>query len=159
MLATSMMLCTGTSSPPSPWQYQVWIAKSIEPREKAELFLFPVLLVGCLFFVPRSPYFLLSKGKTTEARDALQWFRGKSYDCDEEWKEMLDKQKEMESMETVPFMTIITKKQYLAPFLIVLTLMFLQQFSGINAILFYVQTIFMDAGSSMDPGNWGILFI
>ena len=118
-----------------------------------------MLLVGCLFFVPRSPYFLLSKGKTTEARDALQWFRGKDYDCDEEWKEMLDKQKEMESMETVPFLTIITKKQYLAPFLIVLTLMFLQQFSGINAILFYVQTIFMDAGSSMDPGNWTILFI
>ena len=39
-----------------------------------------------------------------------------------------------------------------SPFLVVLGLMFVQQFSGVNSVVFYAQSIFAAAGSDMDPG-------
>ena len=117
------------------------------------LYLKLVLLVVCLFFVPQSPQILLSKGKEREARAALQWFRGRKTDCSEELAQMQADQKALEAMERVPWLRIVSTRRYAAPFGIVLVLMFLQQFSGINAIFFYVQTIFIDAGSTMDPGK------
>jgi hypothetical protein len=35
-----------------------------------------------------------------------------------------------------------------------MTLMFLQQFAGVNVIMSYTQTIFEKAGSSLDPGRF-----
>ena len=48
---------------------------------------------------------------------------------------------------------MLTKDVYLKPLIVVMMLMFLQQFSGINAVLFYTQTIFEDAGSDIAPGK------
>ena len=48
--------------------------------------------------------------------------------------------------------TLLTEGRYLKPFLIAMALMFFQQFSGVNAIMFYTQTIFEKAGTKLDPG-------
>ena len=37
-----------------------------------------------MFFMPSSPVYLLSQEKEDEARKALQWLRGSSYDIDKE---------------------------------------------------------------------------
>jgi hypothetical protein len=36
----------------------------------------PILLFASVYFLPESPVFLLSKGRTEKARKALKWFRG-----------------------------------------------------------------------------------
>jgi facilitated trehalose transporter len=45
---------------------------------------------------------------------------------------------------------ILTNSYLMKPLLISMTLMFFQQFSGINAIVFYSASVFEDAGSSLD---------
>ena len=45
---------------------------------------------------------------------------------------------------------ILTNKYLMKPLLISTALMFFQQFSGINAIVFYSASVFQDAGSSLD---------
>lgn len=45
---------------------------------------------------------------------------------------------------------ILTNKYLIKPLLISMALMFFQQFSGINAIVFYSASVFQDAGSSLD---------
>jgi hypothetical protein len=40
---------------------------------------------------------------------------------------------------------------YLKPFGMAMALMFLQQFSGINAVIFYLQNIFNAAGTEINP--------
>ena len=44
-------------------------------------------MVG-MFFVPSSPVFLLSQDREQEARKALQWLRGSSYDIEKEIQEV-----------------------------------------------------------------------
>ena len=51
---------------------------------------------------------------------------------------------------------LLTEGVYLKPFLIATVIMFLQQFCGVNVVVFYAETIFIKAGSSIDPG---ILFL
>ena len=40
-----------------------------------------------MFFLPESPVFLLSQDREEEARKALQWLRGSSYNIEREIKE------------------------------------------------------------------------
>lgn len=44
----------------------------------------PVVYAAALFRMPESPVFLLTKGQSERARDALQWLRGAEYDVGEE---------------------------------------------------------------------------
>ena len=43
-----------------------------------------VLTALLLLAMPESPVYLLSKGRDGEAREALQWLRGKDYDIEGE---------------------------------------------------------------------------
>ena len=56
------------------------------------LFIVPVFLAAGLFFVPESPRYLLNKGKTEQARKALETLRGDSLSAEHlelEWAEMV----------------------------------------------------------------------
>ena len=50
------------------------------------------------------------------------------------------------------FYRLLTEGVYLKPFLIATVIMFLQQFCGVNVVIFYAETIFIKAGSTIDPG-------
>ena len=93
------------------------------------------------------------KDRDHQATKSLAWLRGKSYNSDKELKAMKDQISEEKEIGSISFSTMIKEEIYCKPLLIVMTLMFLQQFCGINAVLFYTQTIFADAGTDIDPGN------
>ncbi|CAL1687683.1 unnamed protein product [Lasius platythorax] len=110
----------------------------------------PVPFLILMFMIPETPRWYISKGKAKMARKALQWLRGKNGDITEELA-MIEKihQKSIESEQNNTFSELM-KRNNLKPLLISLGLMFFQQMSGINAVIFYTVQIFKDAGSTID---------
>ncbi|MCF6294957.1 MAG: sugar porter family MFS transporter [Flavobacteriaceae bacterium] len=111
------------------WRYMFW-------SELIPAFLFLILL----FFVPKSPRWLMMKGKEVEAENILTRIHGK----------------EIASREIVEIRNSITKegnkdkvsifsKPLLAIIIIGTVLSALQQFTGINAVLYYGADIFEQA--------------
>ena len=117
-----------------------------------KLFIISVLLAVIMFFMPDSPYYLITKGKEGQARKALQWLRGKDYNIDDEYDEMVAMYEKQQEVGTISLKDFFTKGVYLKPGLIMLALMFFQQFSGINAVLFYLTTIFKSAHVDISAG-------
>lgn len=101
-----------------------------------------------LFFVPESPAYLLSQKRFNEARLSLQFLRGHEYIE----TELGDLQITLEASanNVASFKSLATKGQYLKPLLISMVLMFGQQLSGVNAVLFFSVNIFEAAGTSLN---------
>ncbi|XP_014234736.1 facilitated trehalose transporter Tret1-like isoform X2 [Trichogramma pretiosum] len=115
--------------------------------------LLPVPFALCMIIIPETPRWYISKGKTKRARKSLQWLRGKQADVSEELTTVEKMHVEAErqvSSQQGPFGELF-KDTNLKPLLISLGLMFFQQMSGINAVIFYTVQIFEDAGSKLDP--------
>ena len=92
--------------------------------------------------MPRSPVFLISKGKNEEARKALQFLRGKGAKIDGELAQLEEDVKQSASVGAVSPLQLFSSPQYLKPMAISLVLMSLQQLSGINYVLSYSTLIF-----------------
>lgn len=112
-----------------------------------------------MFFIPDSPIFLIHKGKEEAARNSLKWLRGSEYSrLEEEISAIKNSEAERNAPgSSVSLGQIFSQAVYLKPLGICIGLMFLQQFSGINQVLFYLQDIFQKAGSSLDPGLNGFI--
>ncbi|KAG7201532.1 hypothetical protein KM043_004283 [Ampulex compressa] len=110
----------------------------------------PIPFLILMFMIPETPRWYISKGKTKKARKSLQWLRGKDADITEELTTVEKIHVESERNSTQGAMSEILKKNHFKPLLISLGLMFFQQLSGINAVIFYTVRIFKDAGSSVD---------
>lgn len=108
-----------------------------------------------MIFSQESPAFLLAKNRVEDARKSLQYFRGKDYDVTPELEKLhtsiLEGQAKKASFKD------LLKPHVLKPFLISLTLMFFQQFSGINAILFNLTTIFDSANVALSADASSII--
>ena len=112
----------------------------------------PLACAAMLSFIPETPYFLITRGKVSEAQSALHWFKN--------GKELIDIQRAYEDQRkigSITFVKLITDLVYLQPFLLMTALMFFQMFSGINAVNFNLVSIFHDAGSQMDEGLPGFI--
>ena len=92
--------------------------------------------------MPRSPVFLISKGRLEEARKSLQFLRGKNANVEAELELMQNDVKESESIGSIGPWKLFTTKEYLKPVLISMVLMFLQQVSGYLYIISYQALIF-----------------
>ncbi|XP_057659562.1 facilitated trehalose transporter Tret1-like [Diorhabda carinulata] len=101
-----------------------------------------------IWFIPETPKFLLGKGDLHKAQKALQWLRGNKTDIESEFADLQKIQKE--SNELNSSILDLFSKDNLKLLSIVLGLMFFQQFSGINAVIFYTTKIFKESGSSLD---------
>jgi len=77
--------------------------------------------------MPESPFYLVERGREDEARRALQWLRGKDYDIEEEYQAMVETDKRQKEIGTISLVEFFTKKVYVLPGLIMMTLMFLQR--------------------------------
>ena len=104
--------------------------------------LLPIPFALLMIIIPETPRWYISKGKTKRARKALQWLRGKSADISEELSIVEKMHVDSERQETQGALRELLKINNLKPLLISLGLMFFQQMSGINAVIFYTVQIF-----------------
>ncbi|KAF5301949.1 hypothetical protein FQR65_LT08685 [Abscondita terminalis] len=110
----------------------------------------PIAFLLTFSFMPESPVYLTIKCKSNEARKSLQFFRGFNYDVDEELANITENVRSMSS-NTTKFSDLYANKATLKAVIIALALMFFQQMSGINAVLFNAVEIFQQSGSSLAP--------
>lgn len=95
--------------------------------------------------MPESPGFLARKGMLEQANCAIKWLRGNQTGISTELPPTTNA-KQLNAKH------ILTQSYYCKPLGVSLALMFFQQFSGINVVIFYAEAIFADAGNSMGPG-------
>ncbi|KAL3290241.1 hypothetical protein HHI36_023594 [Cryptolaemus montrouzieri] len=106
-------------------------------------------LVIFVWIIPETPRYYVSKDKLEQCRQSLEWLRGKKQDITKEFDELVRSQKE-QALKNEGIKDLFTKAN-MRPLLICLSLMFFQQFSGINAVIFYTTTIFRGSGSTLPP--------
>lgn len=137
----------------------------------------PAVFLLTFAWMPDSPIYLASKGKTEEAERSLRWFRGARYITDYEVKHELERihkfvsetSRKSPSPKTASedtrvitnCMTIardIPKRLFKLPksptgkaIIISVSLMIFRQSSGINVVTFYTVDIFEEAGSTLSP--------
>ena len=92
------------------------------------------------------PLAFCSTGKDSAARRSLLFLRGSKFNVDSELEDIRRQVQESRLVDSVGVASLVTKREYLLPTLISIMLMFLQQFSGITAILPYAVQLFEDAG-------------
>lgn len=103
-----------------------------------------------MLLIPETPRWYVSRGREERARRALQWLRGKQADVEPELKGIVKSHCEAERHASQNAIFDLLKRSNLKPLAISLGLMFFQQLSGINAVIFYTVSIFKDAGSTID---------
>lgn len=110
----------------------------------------PVPFLIAMVLIPETPRWFVSKGKQERARKALQWLRGKKADVEPELKGIIKSHVDAEKHASSTGIMQLLKKCNLKPLSISLGLMFFQQLSGINAVIFYAEMIFIYAGTTID---------
>ncbi|XP_072047277.1 solute carrier family 2, facilitated glucose transporter member 3-like [Amphiura filiformis] len=109
-----------------------------------------IIQIVTLPFCYESPrYLLIMKGKKHKAETALEWFRGNK-DVENDIAEMTTEYEKEKSEEKVSIIGLITSKALRRPLVISIVLQLSQQFSGINAVLYYSTLLFISAGVPED---------
>jgi MFS transporter, SP family, arabinose:H+ symporter len=100
-----------------------------------------------LFTIPRSPRWLVKKGRTAEARTVLQLTGDENFEHDlQDIVESLDVERSQAAEK-------LFSRRYLFPIFLAVSIGMFNQLSGINAILYYLNDIFAHAGFSKVSGN------
>lgn len=101
-----------------------------------------------LFFIlsPESPHYLIGKNKNKEAKESLMKLRSNNQKAVLEELDNIQAGLEKTKTESSPF-DLLKSKVYLKALGISLVLIIGQQLSGINAVLFYTEEIFAEAGA------------
>jgi sugar porter (SP) family MFS transporter len=100
-----------------------------------------------LFFIPRSPRWLVKKGRLAEAGEVLR-LTGEE-NAGEDLREIVESIDAEHGHGEEPLFT----SKYRVPILLAVSLAMFNQLSGINAILYYLNDIFKSAGFSKVSGD------
>ncbi|XP_062902360.1 solute carrier family 2, facilitated glucose transporter member 9 isoform X2 [Mobula hypostoma] len=111
----------------------------------------PALIqLAVLPFLPESPrYLLFEKNDVSKARKAFQVLYGKE-DVTEELEEVLSERKVQSQIHLVSVLELLRKKCVRWQVITVVVIMACYQLCGLNAIWFYTNSIFKDAGIKED---------
>ena len=100
-----------------------------------------------LFVIPRSPRWLVKKGRADEAREVLKAIGEEDYEA--ELKDIVGSI----HFERLQAEEALFSRKYGLPIFLAVTIGMFNQLSGINAILYYLNDIFAHAGFSKVSGN------
>ncbi|XP_013188090.2 facilitated trehalose transporter Tret1 [Amyelois transitella] len=103
-----------------------------------------------ILFLPDSPYFLFSKGKTEDARKILLKLRGSDILAHEEIKEYQAVSQD-EGKELVATTELLKNKVFLKGALIAVVVGFCSQANGYPAVAYYLQTVLEATNTSLRP--------
>lgn len=95
-----------------------------------------------------SPRWLISQGRNLQAGKVLAWLRGPNFNVN---KEQMEIEAQLASEEKLTFsekMRALATRSAFHPLVLAMLLMFFQQFSGVNAVIFNGQQIIEQAGVS-----------
>lgn len=106
-----------------------------------------VLFFILLFTIPRSPRWLVTKGRVDEARTVLKLTGDENYERD------LQAIVESIDVEQKHAAEKLFSRKYLFPIFLAVSIGMFNQLAGINAILYYLNDIFASAGFSKVSGN------
>ncbi|XP_053551326.1 solute carrier family 2, facilitated glucose transporter member 8 isoform X2 [Bombina bombina] len=102
----------------------------------------PIIMLLCMCFMPETPRYLINKGQRDEALSALRFLRGPQADHEWEYRQI---ESSGDPQDTSFQIVELKNPSIYKPFVIGILLMFFQQFTGINAVMFYADTIFEEA--------------
>jgi SP family galactose:H+ symporter-like MFS transporter len=114
-----------------------------------------LLFVG-VFFLPRSPRWLASRGRDAEARKVLEMLR----DTTEQAKAELDEIRESLKIKQSGWALFKDNKNFRRAVYLGVLLQVMQQFTGMNVIMYYAPKIFDLAGfASTAQQMWGTVIV
>ncbi|XP_018333077.1 facilitated trehalose transporter Tret1-2 homolog [Agrilus planipennis] len=132
-------------------------AYAVGPYISMAVFNYICAVLSCIFmavffvFIPESPYHLVAIKDDKAASEALAKFRAKSENAVQKELFFIKGAVEEAMANNANFFDIFKSKGATKALIISVSLVSLQQFSGIIVILFYSQTIFAATGSTIPP--------
>lgn len=101
----------------------------------------PLIFALSFFFMPESPVYLVMKNRENEVNKSYKWLRGENYNPQSEI-DLLKEEIEEGNKSQAALSEILSRRASQRALLIGFGLMFYQQFSGINVVVFYSTFIF-----------------
>lgn len=111
----------------------------------------PLVFFAVFIFMPETPTYYLKKNNEEAARQSLIKLRGDQYNVEPELQ-LLKESLEEAVKNKIPLASALKSKATKKGLVIAFGLMLFQQLSGVNAIIFYVGSIFADAQVDSDTG-------
>ncbi|KAH8251608.1 hypothetical protein KR038_002875 [Drosophila bunnanda] len=117
--------------------------------------LIPIALFCGLLILPETPVYLLKKGRRSEAALSLKWLWGRY--CDSRSAIQVIQNDLDQTVADASVMDLFSNRGSRNGLVISALLMVFQQFSGINAVIFYTESIFQSAGTSLNASLCSII--
>ncbi|XP_069704012.1 facilitated trehalose transporter Tret1-like [Periplaneta americana] len=113
----------------------------------------PMMALLLIMLMPETPNYLLSRGRTEEAKAALKKFRGETCNVDKEIDDLVcfaAKNNVVRLKGWKETLHAVLSPAALKPFAILFAYFGIYQFSGVNSVTFYAVQVFKESGTEMN---------
>lgn len=119
--------------------------------------LIPIIFGVVFFWMPETSTYLVSRNEIPKAIESLQWLRGKDFDTKSEIELLQQQEADRQMLQTGNPWDAFNRPESRRAMIISISLMFFQQTSGINAVIFYMTLIFGAANTGIEPSTQTII--